>query len=108
MGVLLFLFQVIAISLSGVIAPGPLTASAIAIGARNRYAGLALALGHGIIEFPLMVLIMFGLGAILKSAVAQTIIGFAGGFNELNISENIKPPMLRSKRGSTKSLSGPA
>ena len=79
MGVLLFLFQVIAISLSGVMAPGPLTASAIAIGARNRYAGLALALGHGIIEFPLMVLIMFGLGAILKSAVAQTIIGFAGG-----------------------------
>ncbi|MHC4149895.1 MAG: LysE family transporter [Planctomycetota bacterium] len=79
MGVLLFLFQVIAISLSGVMAPGPLTASAIAMGARNRYAGALIAVGHAIIEFPLIILITLGMGKILESTKTQIIIGLAGG-----------------------------
>jgi len=79
MALLVFLVQVFVISFSGAMQPGPVTATAIAIGARNRYAGLALALGHGIIEFPLMVLIMFGMGKILESTKTQIIIGLAGG-----------------------------
>ena len=79
MGVLLFLFQVIGISLSGVMAPGPLTASAIAMGARNRYAGALIAVGHAIIEFPLIILITLGMGKILESTKTQIIIGLAGG-----------------------------
>jgi len=35
--------------------------------------------GHGIVEFPLMVLIIFGLGAIFQKASAQIIIGITGG-----------------------------
>lgn len=76
---LFFLVQVVVISLSGVMAPGPLTAAAIATGSRNRYAGLILALGHGIIEFPLMILIILGMGRIFESAKTQIVIGLAGG-----------------------------
>jgi len=76
---LLFLVQVVVISLSGVMAPGPVTAAAIATGSRNRYAGTFIALGHGIIEFPLMILIILGMGKILESTKTQIVIGLAGG-----------------------------
>jgi len=76
---LLFLVQVVVISLSGVMAPGPVTAAAIATGSRNRYAGILIALGHGIVEFPLMILIILGMGKILKSSKTQIVIGTAGG-----------------------------
>jgi threonine/homoserine/homoserine lactone efflux protein len=79
MALLLFLFQVFLISLSGVMAPGPVTAAAIGMGARSRYAGMLLAIGHGIVEFPLMVLIVLGMGRILKLPAAQIVIGLAGG-----------------------------
>ena len=79
MELLLFLFGVVGISLSGVIAPGPVTATTIAMGSRNRHAGALIAIGHGIVEFPLMVLIVLGADRILKSATAQIIIGLAGG-----------------------------
>ncbi len=79
MALLLFLVQVVVISLSGVMAPGPVTAAAIGMGARSRYAGMLLAIGHGIVEFPLMVLIVLGMGRILKLPMAQIVIGLAGG-----------------------------
>jgi len=79
MALLLFLFQVFLISLSGVMAPGPVTAAAIGMGARSRYAGMLLAIGHGIVEFPLMILIVLGMGRILKLPTAQIVIGLAGG-----------------------------
>jgi threonine/homoserine/homoserine lactone efflux protein len=60
-------------------APGPVTAAAIGMGARSRYAGMLIAIGHGIVEFPLMVLIVLGMGRILKLPTAQIVIGLAGG-----------------------------
>jgi threonine/homoserine/homoserine lactone efflux protein len=79
MTLLLFLAQVIVISLSGVMAPGPVTTAAIGMGARSRYAGMLLAVGHGIVEFPLIVLIVLGMDRILKHPTAQIAIGLAGG-----------------------------
>ena len=79
MALLLFLGQVVVISLSGVMAPGPVTAAAIGMGARSRYAGMLLAVGHGIVEFPLIVFIVLGMGRILKLPSAQIVIGLAGG-----------------------------
>jgi len=76
---LLFLIEVVVISLSGVMAPGPVTAAAIGMGTRSRYAGPLIAVGHGIVEFPLMILIVLGMGRILKLPTAQIIIGLAGG-----------------------------
>jgi threonine/homoserine/homoserine lactone efflux protein len=79
MELLLFLLQVFVISLSGALAPGPVTAAAIAMGARNRFAGTLMAIGHGIIEFPLIVLIILGADRILKSTPTRIGIGLAGG-----------------------------
>jgi threonine/homoserine/homoserine lactone efflux protein len=79
MRLLLFLSEVFVISLSGVMAPGPVTAAAIAMGARSRYAGALIAVGHGVIEFPLMILIVLGMDQILRSTGTQIVIGLAGG-----------------------------
>ena len=79
MSLLLFLAQVLLISCSGAMQPGPITASVITMGARNRYAGVLLAVGHGIIEFPLMVVIILGLGRYFKLPPVQIAIGLAGG-----------------------------
>jgi threonine/homoserine/homoserine lactone efflux protein len=79
MGLLLFLSNVFVISLSGALAPGPVTAAAIGMGSSNRWAGLFMALGHGIVEFPLMLLLLLGVGRLLKRPVMSILIGFAGG-----------------------------
>jgi len=79
MELLLFLLQVFGISLSGALQPGPVTAAAITMGARNRFAGTLMALGHGIIEFPLMVLLIFGVGRFLTLPAVSIGIGLAGG-----------------------------
>ena len=79
MALILFLGQVIGISLSGVMAPGPITAVAIASGARNRFAGVLIAIGHGIVEFPLMIIIVLGAGKFLQSGPARIGIGLIGG-----------------------------
>jgi len=79
MNLFLFLVQVVTISLSGVMAPGPVTAAAIAMGARNRFAGIIVAVGHGIVEFPLMILIIVGADKLLKWCPFQITVGFIGG-----------------------------
>lgn len=79
LSLLFFLFKVIIVSLSGVMAPGPVTAAAVAKGQRQRFAGALIAVGHGIIEFPLMILIILGMDELLKSAKTQIVIGLAGG-----------------------------
>lgn len=77
--VIVFLLQAVVISLSGVMAPGPMTAAALAAGTRSRHAGARIALGHGVVEFPLMILIMAGMGALLESERVRIGIGLAGG-----------------------------
>ena len=79
MELVFFLVRVVGVSLSGVMMPGPVTAAAIAMGARNRYAGAIMAVGHGIIEFPLIVLITLGMKGIIESTPVKIVIGLAGG-----------------------------
>jgi threonine/homoserine/homoserine lactone efflux protein len=79
MALLLFLLKVVGISLSGALAPGPVTAAAIGMGASNRFAGVLMALGHGLVEFPLMVLLFLGIGRFLKRRQVSMVIGLAGG-----------------------------
>jgi threonine/homoserine/homoserine lactone efflux protein len=55
-----FFTTVIVVSASGVMAPGPLFASTIASGIRHKLAGLKIAIGHTIVEIPLVVLIGLG------------------------------------------------
>jgi threonine/homoserine/homoserine lactone efflux protein len=76
---LFFLVQVFIISFSGAMQPGPVTATVITMGTRNRYAGSLLAVGHAIIELPLIVLIVLGIGKWFKLPKVQVVIGMAGG-----------------------------
>lgn len=67
------------ISLSGALSPGPLTALAISEGARaGRWAGTLLALGHGLIEIPLVFGIAYGLGAWLRQPLVGGLVGVVG------------------------------
>ncbi|MHC4334538.1 MAG: LysE family transporter [Planctomycetota bacterium] len=79
MNLLFFLLQVFVISFSGAMQPGPVSATVITMGARNRYAGALLAVGHVIIEFPLMILIILGMGKLFRLEKVQVAIGLAGG-----------------------------
>jgi len=79
MDIFIFLAQVVGLSLSGVLAPGPVTTSSIVMGAKNRFAGSLIAIGHGIVEFPLIILITFGAAEFFRFKVAQITIGLAGG-----------------------------
>ena len=75
----LFLFSVVVISLSGVMMPGPVFAVTVAKGKRERNAGIFIALGHGIIEMPLMIAIYLGFTRFLESTIAHDLISLAGG-----------------------------
>ena len=75
----LFLGSVILISCSGVMAPGPITAAAITLGTKNKYAGTFFAIGHGLIELPLIILIVFGYDHIRNSPIIINTIGLIGG-----------------------------
>ena len=75
----MFLLSAIGISLSGVMMPGPLTAATIAKGYREQNAGIFIALGHAVIELPLMALIYFGFAHFFVVPEVKMGIGVAGG-----------------------------
>lgn len=89
-----FLIEVIIISLSGVMAPGPITAVTIGKGNKSPHAGIMIAMGHGIIEFPLMLLIFFGFGFLFKINYVKPAIAFIGGllllYMSIGMLQNIK------------------
>ncbi len=74
-----FLASVAVISLSGVLLPGPLFAVTIDKASRQRNAGALIALGHGIVEFPLMFLIFFLLSEFDVPWYFQAGVGIVGG-----------------------------
>lgn len=74
-----FLAGAAVISLSGVMAPGPLSAVTMGKGSESPYAGAFIAIGHGIVEVPLMVMMLFGFGKAFTLAGVKPAIGMAGG-----------------------------
>ncbi len=74
-----FLITAFGISLTGVLAPGPMTAATLAAGTRRRHAGAMIALGHGAVELPLMILIIVGVGRVFENDWVKVGIGLAGG-----------------------------
>lgn len=73
------LATVTAISLTGVMAPGPVTAVAITKGATRKGAGALIAIGHGIIELPMIALIGLGFAAVMVVPGVKNAIGLLGG-----------------------------
>ena len=74
-----FLLGAIWISLSGVLAPGPVTAATIAAATTRRHAGAWIAVGHAVVEIPLMCLILTGIGTLFRVAGVKIGIGLVGG-----------------------------
>jgi threonine/homoserine/homoserine lactone efflux protein len=74
-----FLTQAVLISLSGVMGPGPLTVVVVGHGAKSARSGIMISIGHGIVEFPLMALIVLGLGPLFQNEIFASAVGFAGG-----------------------------
>ena len=75
----LFLASVVLISMSGVLLPGPLFAVTIEKASKRKTAGALIALGHGVIEFPLMFLIYFVLSQFVVPDSVRSVIGVVGG-----------------------------
>ena len=75
----LFFASVALISLSGVLMPGPLFAITIEKAAKSKSAGALIAVGHGIVEFPLMFLIFFVLSEFVIPNFVQILVGLVGG-----------------------------
>ena len=76
-----FLVEVVTISASGALAPGPLTAAAIEEGLRGEgwRSGFMMALGHSVVEFPLILAMTFGFARFLETTAFKTFAGVAGG-----------------------------
>jgi len=75
----LFLLSAAAISFTGVMLPGPMTAATIAKGYGNRDAGALIAVGHAVIEIPLIAAIYFGFGHFLGSPQVVKVMYIVGG-----------------------------
>lgn len=77
--ILYFLLSVVLISLSGALMPGPVLAVVIENAPRNRFAGIEAALGHALIELPLVAAIALGFHKLIASPIAQSVVGTLGG-----------------------------
>lgn len=79
MNYLFFLLAVGFVSLTGVLMPGPVFAAAIVKGAERKNAGAWIALGHILIEVPLILAIAAGFHYFFTYYWVKAVIGLAGG-----------------------------
>lgn len=77
-----FFAAVVVISASGVMAPGPLFAATIASGIKEgKLAGLKVAVGHTVVEFPLVILIGIGVLSLELLPEFRIVIGVLGALS---------------------------
>jgi threonine/homoserine/homoserine lactone efflux protein len=74
-----FVLEAVLVSLSGVLAPGPITSVSVGYGSENPRAGAWIALGHGLVEFPVMIGVYLGVGAVMDLPWVRTAIALVGG-----------------------------
>ncbi len=73
------LLSVVAISFSGVMMPGLMFGITLAKSLKSPWAGAQIALGHAIIEIPLILLIYFGFARFSPNDVVQLVLSILGG-----------------------------
>lgn len=73
-----FILLTLTVSLSGVMAPGPMSAVAMNHGTQQRFAGLFIASGHAFVELPLIGALFFGIGFISRFSSLTAYITLAG------------------------------
>jgi len=75
-----FVLTVIAVTASGALAPGPLTFALLMHGSKEgARSGLFFAIGHTLVEFPLVLALAFGLLATTGQPFVKSLIGILGG-----------------------------
>ena len=74
-----FLGSVAVISLSGVMMPGPVFAVTVAKSYKSPFAGIKIALGHALVEIPIILLVYFGLARFFDHEPVQTGLFLGGG-----------------------------
>ena len=91
-----FIITVIVVTASGALAPGPLFFGLLMQGSKEgARAGFACALGHMIVELPLVFALSFGLLAVAGEPTVKSVIGLIGGvglisFGTLQIYNTLK------------------
>jgi threonine/homoserine/homoserine lactone efflux protein len=87
-------------------APGPITAVTVGKGTESPHAGALIAIGHGLVEIPLMALISLGLGSALEVPYVRSSIALVGGLFLLYMAVDMFRGVNRvevSSRGDTRS-----
>ncbi|MEM1538125.1 MAG: LysE family transporter [Candidatus Nezhaarchaeales archaeon] len=80
MGFFGFLVKVVAVSAPAVLSPGPLTVATASLSVKRGWrSGLWVAVGHTLVELPLVLAIGFGVGALLTVGLARFVTGLMGG-----------------------------
>ena len=111
MDILTFIAEVVGVTASGALAPGPLFVKNITEGTKSgAKSGFLFAIGHTAVEFSLVVVLAAGLLALANETAVKLVIGVAGGlallvFGLMQIREAIssKPVEIRKEKMAVKS-----
>ncbi len=75
-----FIVEVVTVTASGALSPGPLTFAIMSEGAKKGWkAGLYAAFGHAAVEFPLVILLALGLAGLFRDEFTRRVLGLVGG-----------------------------
>jgi threonine/homoserine/homoserine lactone efflux protein len=105
-----FIVTVVVVTASGALAPGPLFFATIMHGTKQgAFSGFSCAIGHTIVEFPLVLALALGLLAAASQPFVKGVIGVVGGiglivFGVLQIYQTFKHKAESSETIPTKSL----
>lgn len=98
-----FIATVIVVTASGALAPGPLTFAILMHGSKEgAKSGLFFAIGHTLVEFPLVLALAFGLLATIGQPLVKSLIGILGGvgliaFGIFQVCETVMSESLEQK-----------
>jgi len=109
--ILTFIAEVIGVTASGALAPGPLFVKNITEGTKSgAKSGFLFAIGHTAVEFSLVIVLALGLLSVANEPAVELVIGVAGGlallvFGLLQIRESLssKPVEIREDERTVKS-----
>lgn len=100
MNVLDFGIEVIALSASGVLAPGPLFFANLVYGARHdKWSGIKVAYGHTVVELPLIIILAAGLFTFDAAKKNAGTLGLIGGVAILAFAGLQIANIIKEKRG---------
>ena len=104
-----FAIIVIVISASGVMSPGPLFAANITYGLKSgTKAGIKIAIGHSLVEFPLVILLGIGILSMEIFPEFRTIISILGAITLFVFAFiQIKSTLKKNEKSETKLKQGP-